>query len=86
MTQQLHDEQVDPLEYPDTVKSDLLSLRAAVRRVLEANANYKEEVSECHGVESSLSVLLGIVLLRRVDELRAEMAGIDGGSNKEQKL
>ena len=77
MTQQLHDEQVDPWEYPDTVKADLLFLRAAVRRVLAAC----EERDSCRAGSPFRHELASEVRLA-IDALRAEMAGIDG---KEQK-
>lgn len=73
MTQQLHDEQVDPWEYPDTVKSDLLSLRAAVRRWIAADDAMDSE-------DSCTADMIALADTKRA--LRAEMAGIDG---KEQK-
>ena len=95
MTQQLHDEQVDPLDYPDTVKSDLLSLRAAVRRVHDAEDNIKayQDYAIEHARKHPLALSEGLIEMRRVRSaeaahkaalvgLRAEMAGIDG---KEQK-
>ena len=82
MTQQLHDEQVDPWEYPDTVKSDLLSLRAAVRRVHDAEDAFDNTMGDCM-VPADVKMALSLAYRRNRAALRAEMAGIDG--NKEQK-
>ena len=81
MTQQLHDEQVDPWEYPDTVKSDLLSLRAAVRRVHDAEDAFDNTMGDCM-VPADVKMALSLAYRRNRAALRAEMAGIDG---KEQK-
>ena len=81
MTQQLHDEQVDPLDYPDTVKSDLLSLRAAVRRVHDAEDAFDNTMGDCM-VPAAVKMALSLAYRRNRAALRAEMAGIDG---KEQK-
>jgi hypothetical protein len=81
VTQQLHDEQVDPWEYPDTVKADLLSLRAAVRRVHDAEDALDNTMGDCM-VPEDVKMALSLAYRRNRAALRAEMAGIDG---KEQK-
>jgi hypothetical protein len=73
VTQQLHDEQVDPWDYPLVVMSDLLSLRAAVRRWIAADDAMDSE-------DSCTADMIALAGTKRA--LRAEMAGIDG---KEQK-
>ena len=69
-------------EEVEGTSSDLLSLRAAVRRVHDAEDAFDNTMGDCM-VPEDVKMALILAYRRNRAALRAEMAGIDGG--KEQK-